>query len=153
MLVDTSQAMEPHIANTRAAVKAFIRWLHGEHEIALFTVAFRRPADAPRRLHSRHAEAGTRRGTRVLPHWERGVSPRCDQRGVRRASGTGRRAEGDCGDYERGPEFSARHHTNVLDTLRNADVTLHSFVLTRRRPGLSMTAPANGSSRSPEARG
>ena len=35
-----------------------------------------------------------------------------------------------------GPEFSTRYHTNVLDALRDADVTLHSFVLTRRRAGI-----------------
>src|SRR5688572_28196513 len=36
LLVDTSQAMEPHINNVRAALNAFINGMQGRHEVALF---------------------------------------------------------------------------------------------------------------------
>jgi Ca-activated chloride channel homolog len=135
LLVDTSQAMEPYIANTRAAVKAFIQWMHGEHEIALFTVA-----DRPTLLvdYTRDTQRLEHAAERVFSHTGSGaylldaISEVSD----------GLRAREEARKVivvitSEGPEFSARHHTNVLDGLRDADVTLHSFVLTRRRAGFA----------------
>ena len=135
VLVDTSQAMEPYIANTRAALKAFVQWMHGEHEIALFTVA-----DRPTLLahYTRDTQRLERAAERVFSHFGSGaylldaiseVSNRLRGREDARKVIVVITSEG--------PEFSTRHHTNVLDALRDADVTLHSFVLTRRRAGFA----------------
>ena len=135
VLVDTSQAMEPHIANTRAAVKAFVQWMHGEHEIALFSVA-----DRPTLLadYTRDTQRLEHAAERVFSHTGSGAYL---LDAITEVS-DGLRAREDARKVivvitSEGPEFSARYHNDVLDALRDADLTLHSFVLTRRRAGFA----------------
>lgn len=134
VLVDTSQAMRPHIMDVRRALRSFFRELQGEHEIALYEFG-----DRPTQLVEYTSERG-----------------RLDD-GIGRLfarSGTGAYALDAIIDVARdfktretarpviivisseGPEFSQRFHRQVLDDVREANATLHSLVLTRRRVAL-----------------
>ena len=134
VLVDTSQAMQPHVNNLREGLRAFFKQLQGEHEIALFEFG-----DRPTRLVDYTAdpsrlEAGVGRlfarpgsGAYVLDaivEASRGLRQREGARSVIVVI------------TAEGPEFSDRYHKSVLDELRASDATLNSFVLARRRTPL-----------------
>jgi Ca-activated chloride channel family protein len=131
LLVDTSQAMEPHINNVRAALKAFINGMQGRHEIALFGFGERPTLLAdytrdPARLEKAVGRVFSHTATGAylldaITEVSRGLQTRENARSVIVViSGEG-------------PEFSNRYHAAVVDALRDADATLHSFVMARRR--------------------
>jgi VWFA-related protein len=131
VLVDTSQAMQRHVSDLRAALRGFFREMQGNHEIALFEFG-----DRPTRLVDY---------TRDPSRLEAGIGR------VFGRSGSGSYVLDAIIDVSRdfrareaarpviivitaeGPEFSQRSHQVVLDDLRAANATLHAFVLTRHR--------------------
>lgn len=135
LLVDTSQAIEPYVLDLRNALRAFFKQMAGKHEIALIGVGER-----PTVLVDY---------TRDVARLEKGLS------GVFGRSGSGTylmEAMMEAADgfrkrkanrptmvsvVARGPEFSERHHDNVLERLRESGVVLHSLVLTK--PGAMRT--------------
>lgn len=131
LLVDTSQAMEPHLNNVRAALKAFINSMQGRHEIALFGFGERPTLLAdytrdPARLEQAVGRVFSHTATGAylldaITEVSQGLQSRENARSVIVVvSGEG-------------PEFSSRYHTAVVSALRDADATLHSFVMARRR--------------------
>jgi Ca-activated chloride channel homolog len=131
VLVDTSQAIRPHVNNIRAAVRTFIAQMHGKHEMALYEFGDRPNllvdyTNDPARL-----DAGVGRlfarpgsGAHVLDAIIE-VSRDLTKREGPRAAIVVITGEG--------PEFSDRYHMTVLDDLRESNAALHSFVLERRR--------------------
>jgi VWFA-related protein len=130
VLVDTSQAMYPHVNALREALRGFFRQLQGEHEIGLFEFGDRATrlvdyTSDPTRLEAGVGRVFARMGTGsyVLDAIVEAA------RGLRVHEG--RRAAIVVITAE-GPEFSERYHKTVLDELRASDAALHSFVLPRR---------------------
>ncbi|MGH9308740.1 MAG: VWA domain-containing protein, partial [Vicinamibacterales bacterium] len=131
ILVDTSQAMRPHIMDVRRALHSFSRQMQGDDEISLFEFG-----DRPVQLVEY---------TRDRDRLQAGI----DRLFAR--AGTGAYALDAIVDVARdfklretarpvivvitseGPEFSQRFHAQVLDDVRASRATLHSLVLTRRR--------------------
>ena len=131
VLVDTSQAMEPHINDMRNALRSFFREIHGNADISLYEFGERpaRLVDYTRdtvRLNAGVGRLFARPGSgsyvldaivdasRDLALKESGRSA------IVVISG-------------QGPEFSSRQHQTVLKDLRGSHAALHSIVLTRRR--------------------
>ena len=132
VLVDTSQAMEPHITDIRLALRSFLREMQGSADIALYEFG-ERPARLvdytrdPVRLEAAVGRLFARPGSgsyvldaiaetsRELQLLESGRSA------IVVISG-------------QGPEFSQRFHQSVLKDLRASHATLHSIVVTQRRP-------------------
>lgn len=132
ILVDTSQAVDPHVLDVRTALQAFFKQMAGKHEISLI---------------------GTGERPTVLVDYTRDVA-RLEKAlgGVFARSGSGTYlmdAIVSAGDAlrrrktarptivaitARGPEFSERHHDNVLEDLRESGAALHTFVLTPPGP-------------------
>jgi Ca-activated chloride channel homolog len=138
VLVDTSQAMAPHISDLRNALRGFFTAMQGKHEIALFSFGERPTllADYTRDASRLDAAIG-----RVFSQSGSGaylldaiieVS-----KGLRAREGT---RSAILVITAEGPEFSHRDHSTVLDALQEADATLHSLVLTRRRARLQNDA-------------
>jgi Ca-activated chloride channel family protein len=130
LLVDTSQAIERHVSDLRAALLAFVRQMTPKHEIAI--IGF---GERPTVL----AEY-----TRDVASLEKGIGRLFARRGtgaymldaIVEASRALRAREGARSVMivitAEGPEFSERYHQTVLDQLGNT-AALYSFVLTRRR--------------------
>jgi hypothetical protein len=137
ILVDTSQAMQPHVQDVRTALGRFVREMQPTHEIAII-------------------EFGER--PTVLTDYT--SDPVRLQRGVERVfsrSGSGaytldaivetskglRNREGTHPDIvvitAEGPEFSNRFHEAVLDELKTTGATLHALVLTSRNQAFRAT--------------
>jgi hypothetical protein len=135
ILVDTSQAIEPHVNDVRMALRSFIRELRTTHEIALIEFGERTAvledytSDAVRLqsgVERVFARAGS--GAYVLDAIVE-TSKRLRDREGTHPSIVVITAEG--------PEFSDRYHRTVLDELKGADATLHAYVLsTFRGPAL-----------------
>lgn len=134
VVVDTSQAMEPHISDLRNALRGFFKSMQGKHEIALFGFGERPTLLADyTRDHARleaavgrvFAQSGS--GAYLLDAIIE-VSQGLRKREGARSAIVVITAEG--------PELSERYHRAVLDELQAADATLHSLVLTRRRASL-----------------
>jgi VWFA-related protein len=132
VLVDTSQAMQRYVHDLRSGLRAFFRQIPAEHEIALFEFG-----DRPTRLvdYTRDHERVTAGIGRLFARSGSGsyvLDAITDVSREFRARETARpvivviTAEG--------PEFSQRYHRTVLDDVQAAHATLHSFVITRRRP-------------------
>jgi Ca-activated chloride channel family protein len=135
VLVDTSQEIEPFILDLRTALRAFFKQMAGKHEIAL--IGF---GERPTVLVDYTSD---------LARLEKGLG------GVYPRTGSGTylmEAIINAGDALRrrkatrphivvltakGPEFSERHHDNVLQNLRESGAVLHSFMLTK--PGVLRT--------------
>lgn len=131
VLVDTSQAMEPHINDMRNALRGFFRELQGNADISLYEFGERpaRLVDYTRdpvllnagvgRLFARPGS-----GSYVLDAIVEASRELALKESGRAAivviSG-------------QGPEFSNRQHDNVLKELRGSRATLDSIVVTRRR--------------------
>jgi VWFA-related protein len=133
VLVDTSQAIRPHVGELRNALRAFFREVQGKHEVALFEFGDRpsRLADYTRDLTLLDAGVGrlfARPGSGAyvldaIVEVSRGLHAREGSRPVIVVI-TGE-----------GPEFSERYHETVLNELRQSDATLHAFVLDQRGAG------------------
>jgi VWFA-related protein len=129
LLIDTSAAIDPHILDLRTALQAFFKQMAGKNEVALIGVGER-----PTVLVDY---------TRDLARLEKGLG----QVFARPGSGTYLLdAIIEAGNalqkrkatrptvvvvMARGPEFSERHHDNVLEQLRESGASLHSLVLTK----------------------
>jgi len=132
LLIDTSEAIEPHVLDLRTALRAFFKQMGGKHEIALIgfgerpTVLVDYTKDMARLekgLGLVFGRAGS--GTYVLE-------------AIINAGDALRRRKAARPTIvvvtARGPEFSERHHDNVLEQLRESGASLHSLVLTK--PGV-----------------
>lgn len=128
LIIDTSQAIEPHVANLRTALRAFFKEMGGKHEIALIgtgdrptvlTDYTRDSARLEKALGSVFGNAGS--GTRLLD----AIISAADALRRRKAP-----RPTIVSITAQGPEFSERHHDYVLEQLRESGATLHSLVLT-----------------------
>ena len=132
VLIDTSQAIDRHVLDLRTALTAFFKEMAGENDIALIGVG-ERPT--------------------VLVEYTRDLQRLQNALGgvfARPGSGTYlMEAIMEAGDALRrrksarptliaitayGPEFSERHHDQLLQSLRESGATLHTLVLTK--PGV-----------------
>jgi Ca-activated chloride channel family protein len=130
VLVDTSNAIEPHILELRRALSAFFKEMAGKHEIAL--IGF---GERPTVLVDY---------TRDLSRLEKGIGlvfARPDSgaylleaiieasRGLQRRKAT---RPVIVSILTEGPEFSDRYHQTVFDELRESRATFHSLALNKR---------------------
>jgi VWFA-related protein len=128
VLIDTSQAIEPHVADLRTALLAFFKEMGGKHEIALIGTGerptvladyTRDTARLERALGNVFARIGS--GTHL-------------QDAILNAGDALRRRKAPrptiVSITAQGPEFSERNHDYVLERLRESGATLHSLVLT-----------------------
>ena len=149
VLVDTSQAMKPHINDLRRALKNFFNQMAGEHELAL--VAFgERPTVLveytrdPARLEAGIAQVFARSGSGAhLLDAIVDVSKALRKREGTRSAIVVITAEG--------PEFSERYHQAVLDQLYGTDATLHAFCT--RQAGRILSQPGRPRTRDHAGRG
>jgi Ca-activated chloride channel family protein len=131
VLVDTSQAIRPHLLELRKGLRAFFQEMQGQHEIALYEFG-ERPTllvDYTRDLNRLDTAVG-----RLFPRTGSGAYVLDAiveaSRGLRKREGA---RPAIVVITAEGPEFSERYHKAVLDELRESHATLHSLVLTRRR--------------------
>jgi len=132
VLVDTSQAIEPHVLDVRTALRAFFKQMAGTHEIALIGTGER-----PTVLVDY---------TRDLARLEKGLGSLFARQGsgtylmeaiINAADGLRRRKAARptiVSITASGAEFSEQHHDGVLGRLRESGAALHSLVLTK--PGV-----------------
>lgn len=129
LLIDTSAAIDPHILDLRTALGAFFKQMGGKHEIALIgfgerpTVLVDYTRDVARLekgLGLVFARPGS--GTYILEAIIEAGNALQRRKATRPAIVV---------VTARGPEFSERHHDNVLDQLRESGASLHSLVLTK----------------------
>jgi VWFA-related protein len=129
LLIDTSQAIDPHLLDLRTGLRAFFKQVGGAHDIALIGVGERPTVlvDYTRDLARLEKGLGG-----VYAHTGSGMYA---MEAIVEASDALRRRKATRPHIvlvtARGREFSERHHDNVLETLRESGVTLHTFVLTR----------------------
>jgi VWFA-related protein len=139
VLIDTSQAMRRYTSDLRAALRGFFKEMQGNHEIAL--VEF---GDRPTRLVD-YTRDPSRLEAAIGRVFARSGSGSYMLDAIVDASRDFRAREAARPVIivitAEGPEFSQRSHQMVLDDLRSANATLHSFVLTRR--GLSLFNDGN----------
>ena len=139
VLIDTSQAITPHVNNIRLALRAFIAEMSGRNEIALYEFGERPQllvdyTTDPARLQGGVGRLFARPGSgahvldaiiEVSKDLKKREGPRTQ---IVVITGEGR-------------EFSDRYHMTVLDELLGTDAVLHSLVLQRRtRPRISSAA-------------
>ena len=139
LLIDTSEAIDRHVLDLRTALQAFFKQMAGKHEISLIgtgerpTVLVDYTRDVARlekALGGIYPRSGS--GTYLLDAIvEAGKSLR--KRKAARPTMIAIAA--------RGPEFSDRHHENVLRDLRESTATLHTLLLTQ--PGQMRTDPSD----------
>jgi VWFA-related protein len=134
VLADTSQSMERNINDLRGALRSFFKEMNGNADIALFEFG-----DRPARLVDY---------TRDPALLEAGIGRLFARRGggayaldaIVEASRDSRVRESARPVIVvisgQGPEFSQRLHQDVLKELRASHATLHSIVVTRRRPSI-----------------
>ena len=135
VLVDTSQAMVPHVSHLRAALRGFVREMQPTHEIAVIefgerpTVLTDYTSD-PVRLQSGVGRLFARNGAGAYV-LDAIVET---SKGLRNREGTHPSIVVITAE---GPEFSDRYHRAVVDELESTGATLHAFVLsTSRGPSL-----------------
>lgn len=135
VLVDTSQAMTPHVNHVRSALKQFVARMQSTHQIALVEFG-ERPTiltdytNDPVRLQSAVERVFARSGTgaymlEAIVETSKKLRTRD---GIQQPSIVVITAEG--------PEFSDRYHRDVVDELKTTGATLHAFVLSSRGPSL-----------------
>lgn len=131
LLVDTSQAMVPHVNAMRTALRSFVREMQPTHEIALIEFGERPtvltdytsdPVRLQRGIERVFARTGT--GAYVLDAIVE-TSKGLQNREGAHPSIVVITAEG--------PEFSDRYHRAVVDELTSTGATLHAFVLSASR--------------------
>lgn len=129
LLIDTSAAIEPHILDLRTGLHAFFKQMAGKHEIALIGVGERPTvlvdytrdlARLEKGLGLVFARPGS--GTYLLDAIIEAGNALQKRKATRPTIVV---------VMARGPEFSERHHDNVLDQLRESGASLHSLVLTK----------------------
>lgn len=141
LLVDTSQAATPYIANIRRALKTFVKRLGGKNPIALTVFGERPSIFTDYTLDVPALEKGVDRlfpvsgsGSYLLQAVEeihRGLSKRDFDRAVILAITAG------------GPEFSERHYDEVVPKLRESGSTFDAIVFSAVAPNLSDVGQRN----------
>jgi VWFA-related protein len=129
LLIDTSAEIDPHILDLRTGLRAFFKQMAGKHEIALIGVGERPTvlvdytrdlARLEKGLGLVFARPGS--GTYVLEAIIEAGNALQKRKATRPTIVV---------VMARGPEFSERHHDNVLEQLRESSASLHSLVLTK----------------------
>lgn len=129
VLVDTSEAIRPHLNDLRMALRTFFRGVNGSQEIALYEFG-ERPAlladysRDPVRQEAAVGQVFARSGTGgylldAIIEAAQGLRKREGRRPVIVVITT------------EGPEFSDRYHQIVLDEVRKTGAALHSFIFDR----------------------
>src|SRR5687768_5841252 len=138
LLIDTSDAIEPYVLDLRNALRAFFKQMGGKHEISLIGFGERPTVLVDYTRDVARLEKGiglifprTGSGTYLLD----AIVDAAGALGSRKAARPHVVVVA-----ARGPEFSERHHDNVLERLRDSGAALHSFVLTK--PGGTRTDSA-----------
>jgi len=153
LLVDTSQAIEDHLLDIRNALQAFFKQMGGRNEIAL--IGF---GERPTTLVDL---------TQDVARLQKGIGAVFARQGsgtylldaIVETADAFRRREAARSHIivfaARGPEFSERHHSTVIEALQESGATLHTLML--NRPGIGLNsreeqelqlAVANGTSQS-----
>jgi hypothetical protein len=135
ILVDTSQALRPHVHDVRKALRTFIRDMQPTHEIALIEFGERTSVLTDYTSDPVRLQAGVER---VFAHTGSGAYVLDaiveTSKGLRSREGAPASIVVITAE---GPEFSNRYHEGVLDELKSTSATLHAFVLaTARGPSL-----------------
>jgi hypothetical protein len=135
ILVDTSQAMEPHVNDLRAALRRFVREMQTTHEIALIefgerTTVLTDYTNDPVRLEAGVARVFARSGSGAY------ALDAIIETSKKLRSREGTVTPSIVVITAEGPEFSERYHEAVLDELKGAGVTLHALVLSSFRAPL-----------------
>jgi VWFA-related protein len=131
LLIDTSQAIEPHVANLRTGLRAFFKEVGGKHEIALIgtgdrpTVLTDYTRDSERLEKALGNVFGSMGSGTYLLDAIISAADALRRRKAPRPTIVSITAQG--------PEFSERHYDYVLEQLRESGATLHSLVLTSPR--------------------
>ena len=134
ILVDTSQAMEPHVHHVRAALASFVRQMQPTREIALVEFGERPtvltdyttdPVRLQRGVERVFARSGA--GSYALDAIVE------TSKGLRTREGTDPAIVVITAE---GPEFSDRYYRDVVDELTATRATLHALVLSARNPSL-----------------
>lgn len=130
VLVDTSQAARPYVADLRDALKSFLRDMQGR-EIALWEFGERSSLVTAYTSDPVRLQAGVNRlfartgsGSYVLDAIIEAARSVRETEGARTAIVV---------ITAEGPEFSQRYHETVLDELKKTGATLHAFVLDQHR--------------------
>lgn len=135
LLVDTSQAIDPHLLDLRTGLRAFFKQVGGEHEVAL--IGF---GERPTVLSDYTRDAG-RLEKALGTVFARRESGTYLMEAIVEVSNALRRRKAVRPHVivisARGPEFSERHHDQVLEALRESGVSLHTLVITK--PGMMST--------------
>jgi VWFA-related protein len=129
LLVDTSQAMRPHLLDLRQALRTFVRASYGRREVALYEFGERpnKLVDYTQDLARLEAGVG-----RLFPRSGSGayvLDAIAEVARELRQKETGHTAI--VVVTAEGPEFSERYHQTVLGDLYKTRASLHSLVLTR----------------------
>lgn len=136
VLVDTSQAMQPHVNHVRAALGRFVAQVQPTHEIALVEFGERPtvltdytndPVRLQKGVERLFARSGT--GAYVLDAIVETSKTLRIREGVVQPSIVVITAEG--------PEFSNRFHEAVVDELKSTGAALHALILSSSR-GVSL---------------
>ena len=129
LMIDTSAAIDPHILDLRTGLRAFFKQMAGKSEIALIGVGERPTvlmdytrdlARLEKSLGLVFARPGS--GTYLLDAIIEAGNALQKRKATRPTIVV---------VMARGPEFSERHHDNVLEQLRESGASLHSLVLTK----------------------
>jgi VWFA-related protein len=134
LLVDTSQEIRPDLFDLRLGIRAFLKEIHTRNDVALIGFGGRPTTLVdytrdPARLEKGVAQLFARPQTgsyllQTLIETSKGLRKRKTGRPVIAVVTT------------EGPEFSEVHYQVVLDYIRDAGATLHSFMLSK--PGLKL---------------
>jgi VWFA-related protein len=131
VLVDTSRAMEPYIADVRRGLRSFFREMQGQDQIALFEFGDRATRLVDYTSDPARLEAGIGRIFSRSHSGAYALDAITDAARDFRARESARSVI--VVITAQGPEFSNRYHQKVLDDVKAANATLHSLVLTRNR--------------------
>jgi Ca-activated chloride channel family protein len=131
VLVDTSQAIRPHLNDVRSSLRQFVADMHGKHEIALYEFGERPQLLVDYTIERARLEAGIGRVFARPGSGAHLLDAIIDvSRDVRKREGARTAIVVITAE---GPEFSDRYYRTVLDELLETDSALHALVLSRRR--------------------
>ena len=125
-LVDTSEAVRPHVNDLRAGIRAFLASFQGSQELAIYEYG-ERPV-----LVADYTRDPARQAAAVGQLFARSGAGAYLLDAIVQASRDLRKREGRRPVIivitTEGPEFSDRYHQAVLDEVRKTGATLHSFI-------------------------
>ena len=134
ILVDTSQAIQPHVHDLRTALGRFVREMQTSHQISLIEFGERPTVLTDYTSDPVRLQQGVQR---VFPRSGTGAYT---LEAIIETSKKLRTREGTNPAIvvitAEGPEFSDRDYRTVVDELTSSGATLHAFILTSRNPSL-----------------